>query len=45
MDIKKDPFPVKRALKKFGQDLRDARKGVELPWKLLQKEQQLVARQ
>lgn len=26
MDIKSTPFPVKRALKKFGQDLRDARK-------------------
>ena len=26
MDIKNIPFPVKRALKKFGQDLRDARK-------------------
>jgi len=26
MDIKNTPLPVKRALKKFGQDLRDARK-------------------
>ncbi len=26
MDIKNFPFPVKRALKKFGYDLRDARK-------------------
>lgn len=26
MDIKSPPFPVKRALKKLGQDLRDARK-------------------
>jgi len=26
MDIKNTPFPVKRALKKLGQDLRDARK-------------------
>jgi len=26
MDIKNTPFPVKRALKKFGEDLRDARK-------------------
>lgn len=26
MDIKNTPLPVKRALKKFGQDLRDARR-------------------
>ena len=31
MDIKNTPFPVKRALKKFGQDLRDARKRRRIP--------------
>ena len=34
MDIKNTPFPVKRALKKFGQDLRDARKRRRIPMEL-----------
>lgn len=34
MDIKYIPLPVKRALKKLGQDLRDARKRRRIPMKL-----------
>ena len=34
MDIKNTPIPVKRALKKFGQDLRDARKRRRIPMEL-----------
>lgn len=31
MDVKNTPIPVKRALKKLGQDLRDARKRRRIP--------------
>lgn len=34
MDTKNTPFPVRRALKKLGQDLRDARKRRRIPMKL-----------
>src|ERR1700722_17881113 len=34
MDIKNTPLPVKRALKKFGQDLRDARRRRRIPMQL-----------
>ena len=34
MDIKNTPLPVKRALKKLGQDLRDARKRRRIPMQL-----------
>jgi transcriptional regulator with XRE-family HTH domain len=34
MDIKKTPIPVNRVLKKFGQDLRDARKRRRITMKL-----------
>ena len=34
MDIKNTPLPVKRALKKLGQDLCDARKRRRIPMKL-----------
>lgn len=34
MDIKNTPIPVKRALKKLGQDLRDARKRRRIPMQL-----------
>ena len=34
MNIKNTPLPVKRALKKFGQDLRDARKRRRIPMQL-----------
>lgn len=34
MDIKNTPIPVRRALKKFGQDLRDARKRRRIPMQL-----------
>ena len=34
MDISNTPLPVKRALKKLGQDLRDARKRRRIPMQL-----------
>lgn len=34
MDIKNTPIPVRRALKKFGIDLRDARKRRRIPMQL-----------
>lgn len=34
MDVKNTPIPVKRALKKLGQDLRDARKRRRIPMEL-----------
>ena len=34
MDISKTPIPVKRALKKLGQDMRDARKRRRIPMRL-----------
>ena len=34
MDLKNTPLPVKRAFKKFGQDLRDARKRRRIPMQL-----------
>jgi transcriptional regulator with XRE-family HTH domain len=34
MDTKLSPLPVKRALKKLGQDLRDARRRRRIPMKL-----------
>src|SRR5262245_52221857 len=34
MDIKNTPIPVKRSLKKLGQDLRDARKRRRIPMQL-----------
>lgn len=34
MDVKNVPLPVKRALKKLGQDLRDARKKRRIPMQL-----------
>ncbi len=34
MDIKNTPIPVKRVLKKLGQDLRDARKRRRIPMHL-----------
>ncbi|MBF8263869.1 MAG: hypothetical protein HW387_1534 [Parachlamydiales bacterium] len=34
MDVSNTPFPVKRALKKLGQDLRDARKRRRIPMRL-----------
>lgn len=34
MDIGSTPFPVRRALKKLGQDLRDARKRRRIPMHL-----------
>jgi transcriptional regulator with XRE-family HTH domain len=34
MDINNTPLPVKRALKKLGQDLRDARKRRRIPMQL-----------
>jgi transcriptional regulator with XRE-family HTH domain len=34
MDIKSMPFPVKRALKKLGRDLQDARKRRRIPMQL-----------
>lgn len=34
MDIKNTPLPVKSALKKLGQDLRDARKRRRIPMQL-----------
>lgn len=34
MHVKSTPFPVQRALKKFGQDLRDARKRRRIPMEL-----------
>lgn len=34
MDIKATPLPVKRGLKKLGQDLRDARRRRRIPMKL-----------
>ena len=34
MDVKHTPLPVKRALKKLGQDLRDARKRRRIPMQL-----------
>ena len=34
MDIKMTPLPVKRELKKLGQDLRDARRRRRIPMKL-----------
>ncbi len=34
MDTKNTPFPVRRALKKLGEDLRDARKRRRIPMKL-----------
>jgi len=34
MDTRNIPFPVKRALKKLGQDLRDARKRRRIPMQL-----------
>jgi transcriptional regulator with XRE-family HTH domain len=34
MDINNTPFPVKRALKKLGQDLSDARKRRRIPMRL-----------
>lgn len=34
MDIKRTPFPVQRALKKFGIDLRDARRRRRIPMQL-----------
>ncbi len=34
MDAKNTPIPVKRALKRLGQDLRDARKRRRIPMKL-----------
>ena len=34
MDVKNTPLPVKRALKKLGQDLRDARKRRRIPMQL-----------
>ena len=34
MDTKNTPIPVKRALKKFGQNLRDARKRRRIPMQL-----------
>ncbi len=37
MDINNTPLPVKRALKKLGQDLRDARKRRRIPMQLAAK--------
>lgn len=34
MDVKNTPLPVRRALKKLGQDLRDARKRRRIPMQL-----------
>ncbi len=34
MDVSKTPLPVKRALKKLGQDFRDARKRRRIPMRL-----------
>lgn len=34
MDVSNTPIPVKRALKKLGQDLRDARKRRRIPMRL-----------